>query len=107
MTNMILVDIILLSEGDSAALECLIGMVASKERREMALRIIPVLHAYKITGKDLGVLFRDLADASYDKMLKICENINSDILINLCRRRDGKGKQLMERYLLLGHIGQN
>lgn len=103
----ILVNVIMLSEGDPSALECLVGMLASFERREMALKILPKLYACDITGADLGELFRELAGCDYERMLRICENIKPDILISLCKRRDGGGRELVERYLLLSGIHQN
>jgi hypothetical protein len=53
----------------------------------------------KIKGTDLWVLFSDLCQKDYEKVVLLCEKCPTSVLADACSRQDYSGRELVSQYL--------
>lgn len=93
-------ELIILSNGNPGALECLTGLMTGKQEDSVAgLTIIPFIQENRISGTDIYVFWSDLANKDYQLMSYLCKECPKEILIDASSRQDRSGTELVKEYV--------
>lgn len=91
-------DIIKMADGNMGAIDFLMGLFDENNLRFS----IPIVQKLKecptLKGTNLYVLFSDLCNRDYQKVMTLCKNCPNDILEDACSRQDRSGRALVSPY---------